>query len=323
MKQIIRALGLTAALVVASGVSAGAAMAQDYPTQPIKFIIPYAPGGGTDAAAAVFSDKLSQMMGQPIVKENHPGSNSVIGTALLSQAKPDGHTLMVVTGAIANNPFLYANLPYDTNKLVPVSILTSYPFVLGVRSDLPFKDMKELIAYAKANPGKLTAGSSGRGSGAQLALGLLNSTAGIEIREIPFKGAGESLNNVAGGFVDMVLSGYETVRPFAESGKMTFFAHTGTGEMGTEKIPPIADSVPGYEYQNWLALIAPPETPSQITDKLNGALTKIFAEKEVKDRLAGQNIQGIASTAAEAKAYLKTEMAKSKTIIESIGLKPE
>ena len=323
MKQIIRAIALAAGLAVFSGASIGTAPAQEYPTKPIKLIIPYGPGGGTDAAAAVFSDRLSQILGQPIVKENHPGSNSVIGTALLAEAEPDGHTLMVVTGAIANNPSLYASLPYNTEDLVPVSILTSYPFVLGLRSGLPFENMQELIDYAKANPGKLTAGTSGRGSGAQLALGLLNQMAGIEIREIPFKGAGDSLNNVAGGFVDMVFSGYETVRPFAESGKMKFFAHTGTEPLGTEQIPPISDSLEGYEYLNWLALIAPPGTPTEITAELNEALTQIFAEQEVKDRLASQNIQGIASTAEEAKAYLTREMATSKSIIESIGLQPE
>ncbi|WP_127751675.1 tripartite tricarboxylate transporter substrate-binding protein [Devosia sp. 1566] len=321
MRKILRAVALTTGLL--AGALVGAAMAQDYPTETIKFIIPYAPGGGTDAAAAVFSDRLSQLLGRPIVKENHPGSNSVIGTALLAEAKPDGHTLMVVTGAIANNPSLYANLPYDTDALVPVSILTSYPFVLGVRSDVPFNNMQELIDYAKAHPGELTAGTSGRGSGAQLALGLLNETAGIEIREIPFKGAGESLNNVAGGFVDMVFSGYETVRPFAESGKMKFFAHTGTEPLGAEHIPPIAATVEGYEYLNWLALVAPPGTPIEITDKLNDALSQIFAEQEVKDRLAAQNIQGVASTAEEAKAYLTQEIARSKAIIESIGLQPE
>ena len=325
MGQIIRTLALAATMVVSSAISIGAASAQsaDYPNKPIKFIIPYAPGGGTDAVAAAFSDKLGQKLGQPIIKENHPGSNSVIGTALLADSAPDGYTFLVVTGAFANNPFLYANLPYKTESLTPVSILTSYPFVLGVRSDLPFKDVKELVDYAKANPGKLTAGTSGRGASAQLALGLFNEKAGIQIREIPFKGAGESLNNVAGGFVDMVFSGYETVRPFVESGKMKFFAHTGTEPMGTEKIPPIAATVPGFEYQNWLALIAPAGTPAAITDKLNGALTEIFAEQDVKDRLAGQNIEAIASTSAEAKDYLAKEMATSKAIVESIGLKPE
>lgn len=323
MNRIFRAMALAAGLAAVWGLSVGTAAAQDYPTEPIKLIIPYAPGGGTDAAAAVFSDRLAQILGQPIVKENHPGSNSVIGTALLAQAKPDGHTLMVVTGAIANNPSLYANLPYNTDDLVPVSILTSYPFVLGVRSDLPFENMQELLDYAKAHPGELTAGTSGRGAGAQLALGLLNEMAGIEIREIPFKGAGESLNNVAGGFVDMVFSGYETVRPFAESGKMKFFAHSGTRPLGEEQIPPISDTLAGYEYLNWLALVAPPGTPPEITDKLNEALTQIFAEQEVKDRLASQNIDGIASTAEEAKAFLAREIATSKSIIGSIGLQPE
>ena len=323
MNRIFRALALAAGMLGISGASTGAGMAQDYPTQPIKLIIPYAPGGGSDAAAAIFTDRLSQILGQPIVKENHPGSNSVIGTALLAQAKPDGHTLMVVTRAIANNPFLYANLPYDTEAIVPVSILTSYPFVLGVRNDLPFEDVQGLIDYAKANPGKLTVGSSGRGSGAQLAMGLLNSSAGIELREIPFKGSSESLSSVAGGFVDMVFSGYETVRPYVESGKMKYLAHTGVGALGEEQIPAIADNLPGYEYQNWLGLFAPPGTPAEITAKLNDALTQIFAEQEVKDRLASQNIQGIASTAAEAEALLEAEMKTNKAIIESMGIQPE
>jgi tripartite-type tricarboxylate transporter receptor subunit TctC len=326
MGQIIRRLTLAAAMAVTSALSMTGAFAQNapYPTKPIKLIIPYAPGGGTDAVAAVFSDKLAKKLGQPVVKENHAGSNSVIGTALLADSAPDGHTLLVVTGAIANNPFLYANLPYKTpESFVPVSILTAYPFVLGIRSGLPFKNMQELIDYAKANPGKLTAGTPGRGAGAQLALGLLNKTAGIQIREIPFKGAGDSLNNVAGGFVDMVFSGYETVRPFVESGKMKAFANTGTGPLGNEKIPAISDTVPGFEYQNWLALIAPAGTPAAVTDKLNGALKEIFAEQDTKDRLAGQNITGIASSPTEAKDYLAKEMATSKTVIESMGLKPE
>lgn len=323
MKGLHRALALATTLITISAASIAAAAAQDYPTGPIKLIIPYAPGGGTDAAAAVFSDKLGQILGQPIIKENHPGSNAVIGTALLAEAAPDGQTLMVVTGAIANNPYLYANLPFDTEELVPVSILTTYPYVLAVRSDLPFNNMQELIDYAKANPGVLTAGTPGRGAGAQLVLGLLNERAGIDIRDIPFKGAGESLNAVAGGFVDVVFSGYETVRPFVESGKMKFFAQSGTVPLGEEQIPPIADTLPGFEYQNWLALIAPPGTPENITDKLNEGLTAIFSEQEVKDRLASQNIQGIASTAEEAKAYLSREMSTSRSIIGTLGLQPE
>lgn len=325
MGSTTRTLSLAAALVLGVAASVGSAAAQTaYPTKPIKLIIPYAPGGGSDAAAAIFTDKLAQKLGQPIVKENRPGSNSVIGTAVLATSPPDGHTLMVVTGAIANNPSLYATLPYKTpDSFTAVSILTSYPFVLGVRADLPVKDIKELVAYAKANPGKLTAATSGRGAAAQLSLGLFNKTAGVEIREIPFKGAGDSLNNVAGGFVDMVFSGYETVAPFAENKKIRMIGHTGKGVLGKEKIPAIGDTVPGFEYQNWLGLFAPAGTPKAVTDKINDALTQIFAEQETKDRLAGQNIDGIASRSAEATEYFKKEIAASKSIIEGIGLKPE
>jgi tripartite-type tricarboxylate transporter receptor subunit TctC len=131
------------------------------------------------------------------------------------------------------------------------------------------------------------------------------------------------LTSLAGGFIDMVFSGYETVRPFAETGKVKFFAHTGTEPMGAEQIPPIAEAVEGYEYLNWLTLVAPPGTPKEVTDKLNAALTQIFSEQEVIDQLASQNITGIASTADEAKAYMMQEIADSKAIVESIGLQPE
>jgi len=326
MAKTVRIFAFAALIAAASVVSVKGAAAQNtpYPTKPIKLIIPYVPGGGTDAVAAVFSDKLAQKLGQPVVKENHAGSNSVIGTALLAKAPADGHTLLVVTGAISNNPFLYSKLPYQTpESFTPVSVLTTYPFVLGLRSGLTFKTVQELIDFAKANPGKLTAATPGRGAGAQLALGLLNKSAGIQIREIPFKGAGDGLNAVAGGFVDMVFSGYETVRPFAEAGKMKAFAQTGTQPLGSEKIPPIAATLPGFEYQNWLALIAPAGTPTLVVDKLNTSLKEIFNEQDSKDKLAEQNITAVASSAAEAKAYLVKEISTSKSIIEGIGLKPE
>lgn len=326
MSQLSRALSLAAALVVSLAVLIGGAAAQTapYPNKLIKFIIPYGPGGGVDAVAAVFQDKLSQKLGQSIVREYRAGSNSVIGTTALTNSPADGYTMLIVTGALANNPFLYATLPYKTpESFTVVSILTAYPFVLAARADAPFNTVKELVAYAKANPGKVTGGTSGRGAAAQLSLGLFNKIAGVEIREIPFKGAGDSLVSVAGGFVDVVFSGYETVRPFAESKNMKIIGHTGTEPLGAEQIPPIAKDLPGYEYLNWLALLAPAGTPKEVTDKVNVALKEIFAEKDVKDRLANQYITGIASNSAEATEYLKKEIATAKATIEGIGLKPE
>lgn len=326
MRLLTRTLSVAAVLAGSLAVSIGYAAAQSpaYPTKLIKFIIPYGPGGGVDAVAAVFQDKLSQKLGQSIAREYRPGSNSVIGTTALANSPPDGYTMLIVTGAFANNPFLYATLPYKTpESFTPVSILTAYPFVLAIRSGLPFNNVKELVEYAKANPGKLTGGTSGRGAAAQLSLGLFNKIAGVEIREVPFKGAGDALVSLAGGFIDIVFSGYETVRPFVESKNMKILGHTGTEPLGAEQIPPIARDLPGYEYLNWLALIAPAGTPKAVTDKVNVALKEIFAEQEVKDRLANQYITGIASTSAEAAEYLKKEIATSKTTIEGIGLKPE
>ncbi|WP_225028207.1 Bug family tripartite tricarboxylate transporter substrate binding protein [Xinfangfangia pollutisoli] len=318
------ATGLLAVLATAFGLSAAHAQAEDYPSKPITLILPYAPGGGTDAVANVFADRLAQALGQPVIKENHPGSNSIIGTALLAEAEPDGHTLLVVTSALSINPYIYAQMPYETPAaFAPVTILTDYPFVLGIRQGLPFTDIKGLVDYAKANPGVLTAGTPGRGASVQLALGLLNTAAGIEIRDIPFKGSGESLNAVAGGFVDMVFSGYETVRPFAESGRLSMIGSTGTEPFGAEGLPPIGGVVEGYQFTTWLALIAPAGTPPEVVEKLNLTLKEIFAEPEVQQKLKALNVNPVVNAPDEALAYITAQMAFNKSIVESIGLRPE
>jgi tripartite-type tricarboxylate transporter receptor subunit TctC len=318
---------LAIALSLAFGVwSLGGAVAQSiaYPSKPIKIIVPFDPGGGADMVATAFVDELSQKLGKPVVKANHPGSNSIIGTTLLAKSPPDGHTLLATTAGIAINPYLYLSMPYKTPEdFAPVSILTAYPFVLGARRNLPVNSVAELIAYAKANPGKLTAANTGRGASAHLALGLLNNLAGTNIRPIPFKGAGPGLTAVAGGFVDMIFSGLETVRPFVETGKMKYLAHTGPEAMKSPAIPAIAETVSGYQHLNWMALFAPAGTPPEVVEKLNTALKDVFADPKVKKKLENLNIDIIASSPAEAKDYLVSQMALTKNLVESLGIKPE
>jgi tripartite-type tricarboxylate transporter receptor subunit TctC len=308
----------------AVSLSAAGAQTSDYPNKPIKLIVPFDAGGGSDAVAAAFVEELSKELGQSIVKENHPGSNSIIGTTLLVNSPADGYTLLLVTPGFVNNPFLYLNMPYKTPEaFTPVAILTAYPFVLGARTDLPVNTVEELIAYSKANPGKLTAANSGRGAGAHLSVGLLNNLAGTDIRPIPYKGAGPGLNAVAGGFVDMIFSGLETVRPFVESGKMKYLGSTGPVAMKDPAIPAIGATVPGYEYLNWQALLAPAGTPPEALDRLDQALKKVFSDPKVKDKLTKLNIDIVASSPAEAKAYVESQMVVAKGLIESVGLQPE
>lgn len=323
MKRLLAgALGL--ALAGALSASGANAQSSDYPNKPIRLIVPFDAGGGSDAVAVAFVDELSQKLGQPIVKENHPGSNSIIGTTLLIKSPADGYTLLLVTPGFVNNPYLYLNMPYKTpDAFAPVSILTAYPFVLGARLDLPVNSIKELIEYSKANPGKLTAANSGRGAGAHLSVGLLNNLAGTDIRPIPYKGAGPGLNAVAGGFVDMIFSGLETVRPFVESGKMKYLGSTGPVDMKTPAIRSIANDVKGYEYLNWQALLAPAGTPPEVLAKLDKALKEVFADPKVVDKLTKLNIDIVASSPAEAQAYVVSQMELAKRLIESVGLKPE
>jgi putative tricarboxylic transport membrane protein len=322
MKRLF-AVALSLAL---GAVPLGGALAQStaYPSKPIKIIVPFEPGGGADAVATAFVDELSQRLGKPVIKSNHPGSNSIIGTTLLVKSPPDGHTLLATTTGIAINPFLYLSMPYKTPEdFAPVSILTAYPFVLGARTNLPVNSIAELIAYAKANPGKLTAANTGRGASAHLALGLLNNLAGTKIRPIPYKGAGPGLSAVAGGFVDMIFSGFETVRPFVQTGKMKYLGHTGTEAMKSPAIPAIAEVVPGYQHLNWMALFAPAGTPPDVVEKLNAALKEVFADPKVKKKLENLNIDVIASSPSEAKDYLVSQMALAKDLVESVGIKPE
>lgn len=323
MKFLKRSIG---ALIFATAMTASiVANAQTYPEKPIKLIVPFAPGGGGDQLVLSFVDEFSKELGQPVVKENHGGGNSVIGTNLLAKSPADGYTIGVVTTGFAANPHLYKTLPYDTeNDFKTVSVLVAYPFALAVRSDFPAQNVEELIKYAKDNPGKLTSANSGRGAGAEFSTGLLSDLADIQIKNVAFQGAGPGLTAVAGGFVDLTFSNLSSVVPFLEGGKMRVLAHTGTKPFGNPEIKPLAEvGVPGYEFLQWWAVLAPKDTPDAAVDRLNAALVKVFNEPAVRERMAKVNAEFIISTPADARTYISEQGKKSKQIADALGLQPE
>jgi tripartite-type tricarboxylate transporter receptor subunit TctC len=323
MKFAIHAMAAVA--LAASAMVATSASAQSYPDRPIKLIVPFAPGGGGDQLVLSFIDELSKELGQPIVKENHGGGNSVIGTNMVAKAPADGYTIGVATTGYTANPYLYKSLPYDIEKdLMPVSIVAAYPFALAVRADFPAKSVEELIAWAKANPGKLTSANTGRGAGAQFSTGLLSSLAGIEIKNVAFQGAGPALTAVAGGFVDFIFSNYSGLIPFVEGGKMRLLGNTGTQPFGEPPLPPLSGAgVPGYEFLQYWALIAPAGTPDDVVARLNEGLKKVFTDPAVRDRMLKVNAEIIVNTPEEAKAYIVRQSAQAKEIVDALGLQPE
>lgn len=323
MRNLIRSL---AAIGLAAVVAApGAALSQDYPNKPIKMIVPFGPGGGGDQLVLSFVDELSKKLGQPIVKENHPGANSIIGTNLLAKAEPDGYTLGVVTTGFSANPFLYKEIPFDSEKdFAPVTVVAAYPFSFAVRADFPAQTVEELVAYGKANPGKITSANSGRGSGAEFSTGLLSALAGIEIKSISYKGGGPAMTAVAGGFCDLIFTNLSGSLPFAQAGKVRLLGHTGTKPFSDPPLQPIADQgVPGYEFAQWWGILAPAGTPPEVLNTFHAALKDVFEDPAVRARMEKVNAEIILNTPDEAKSYIQAQAVKSKQIADALGLKPE
>ena len=292
MKNLIHALA-AAALIFSSG----AGFAQDYPNKPIKWIVPYTPGGYTDNVTRLVTARMATILGQPIIIENKPGANSIIGVDQATKAAPDGYTMLTTITAHAANITLYeGKLPFDPyQSLIPISLVTITPLVLSVNKDLPVNSIGELIAYAKANPNKLSFGSSGVGAAAHLTSELLKYTAGINMVHVPYKGTAPAL----AFFSDKRLASYPDVPTIVES------------------------SGPKIESSSWVMFFAPAGTPKAIVDKLSLAVRESLKSEELIKRLSDQGIITVGSTPVEADAFLKAEIAKWGNLIKTVGVKAE
>src|SRR5687768_644074 len=244
--------------------------AQAYPSRPVRLIVPFPPGGGTDIISRTVAQKLSEGWGQPVVVDNRGGANGLIGTELAARAKPDGYTLLVVIATHAINPSLYRKLPYDTAKdFAPVTLMAQYPFILTIHPALPAKTVKELIALAKARPGQLSYASSGEGSGPHLGFELFKSAAKIDVVLVPYKGAGPANIDLISGQVQLMFNNFLAAMPHISSGRLRVLAVTRAARSRvTPELPTLAESVPGIDMTGWYALLAPAETPQPIVAKV-------------------------------------------------------
>ncbi|MEI7678680.1 MAG: tripartite tricarboxylate transporter substrate binding protein [Betaproteobacteria bacterium] len=299
-------------------------MAQNYPNGPLRIVSPYPPGGGTDILARTLGQKLNERFNQPAVVENRSGANGTVGAAFVAKSAPDGHTMLVVPAGYAANPSLYKNLPFDqARELAAVSLIASGPLVLVVHPSLPVKSVKELIALAKAQPGALNIGSAGNGSLPHLSAELFNTMAGIKIVHIPFKGSGAAVIDVLSGQVPIYFMNVLQSLPMIKSGKLRPLGVSSPQRSAiAPDLPSIAEAgLKGFDMTNWYGLLVQGATPRDTINKLQQEVTRILNLPELKERLAGEGMTVVGSTAEQFVEFLARETAKFNRIIQTAGIK--
>lgn len=323
MRRILFTLNL---LAISSMALVGPAFGQNYPNRPVRIVVPYPPGGGTDIVARTLTQKLTELLGQPVVVDNRAGANGIIGTDQAAKAKPDGYTVLIAIATHAINPTLYAKLPYDTNTdLLPVSLLAEYPFVITVHPSVPAKTIREFIAFAKAHRNQLSYASSGVGSGPHLGMELLKTMTGIEMVHVPYKGSGAAMTDLISGQVQVFLNNFLAGRPIIKAGKLRALAVTSLKRSSAmPELPTVAESgVLGFAVAGWYGMLVPAGTPAPVLTTLHDAVVKAVRSKEVEDRLSADAAEPVGSTPQEFADYLKTEIDKWTSVIKKAGVRAE
>jgi tripartite-type tricarboxylate transporter receptor subunit TctC len=315
-----------ALVCAAAGAVSGAAHAQtaaNYPTKPVRLILPYPPGGGSDTIVRPLAQRLGENLKQQVVIDNRGGAGGNIGMELAAKAPPDGHTIVfALTAQLAVNPALYKKLPYDPLKdYEPITLLASGPYILLVHPSLPVKSVKDLIALARTRPNQITYASSGSGSGGHLANELLNSMANVKMLHIPYKGGGQALTAVLAGEAQVLFSPYATAKPQMESGRLRALGVSAARRLTGVDLPTIAEAaLPGYDAGVWYAFLAPAGTPRDIVMKLNGEILRAASQPEMKSVLSKSALEPIGSTPEELGRFMKAEILKWAKVVKDANV---
>lgn len=316
MKRFLAALLLVPCLAVA----------QSYPAKPVRIIVPFPPGGGTDVIARVTSQHLSRSWGQPVVVENKPGASGIIGSDIVAKSVADGYTLLLQSTQQSINLSLYKQLPYDTLRdFAPVAFIAAAPFLMLVHPAVPASNVQELIAYVKTQPGGINYASSGIAGGAHLAGGMLSTAAGIQLTHIPYKGGGPALADVIGGQVPLVFDPIPSSLGHVRGGRLKVIAISSAQRSALmPEVPTVAESgVPGFAVSSFFALYAPAATPKDIVSKINTDVNRILQLPDVKEQFAALGAEPIAMTPDQFALYLRTEITKFAKAIKDSGAKAE
>jgi tripartite-type tricarboxylate transporter receptor subunit TctC len=311
-------------LVTALCASALGAWAQTYPSKPIRIVVGFPPGGGNDIIARLLGAKMQETWGQSVVIDNRPGAASIIAAEHVAKSAPDGYTLLVnATGGMSVNPVLYAKLPYDSLKdFVPISMVGSFPLVLIVNPSVPAKSVPELVAYAKANPGKLNYSS---GSTAfQVATEMFKQMTGTDVRHIPYKGSAASITAVIAGDVHMTIVDTPPLVPQIKAGKVRALGVTSAKRSGAmPEVPTVAESVPGYEMVLWIGMFAPAGTPREIAARLNAEVVRIVKLPDIREKLHAMDVDPLGNTPEQVSEWIRREIAKYGPVVKAANIKAE
>ena len=318
---------LAGAAVLAAGVP-GASAQSNYASQPIHILVGYAAGGGVDIVARLLQEPMKAALGQPIIIENRTGASAMLATGAVAKAPPDGYTLlMAASGEVAINHFLFKEkMAYDPVKeLAPIAMIGSVPCVVVIADTTPVRNPKELVAYVKANPGKLSFSSSGIGNPQQLAGELMNSMAGIQVLHVPYRGSAPAVTDVATGAVTMSFSSLAAALPLIQAGKIRAVAVTSRERMPQlPDVAPLSEGAPGlaeYELLNWFAMFGTAGTPPEIVERLNGIVNTALKDPAIADKLLPQGIVPKPMKVAEFKAFVDAERTKFGKIVEQANIK--
>ena len=312
-------------VLAAASLAAHGAMAQTtpaWPDRPIQLLIPYPPGGSTDLIARPLSIKLQERLGQPVVLDYKPGAGGTVASQAAARAKPDGHTFIMVLAAHAINASLYPKLPYDTRKdFMPVSLVANLPLLVSASPSLKARSIQELIAEAKASPGKITFGSAGNGNTSHLAAEYFASMAGIQLTHVPYKGSAPLVNAMLAGEVQMTFDSASTSLPHVQSGRLRGLAVTGDA-----RLPMIADvptmieaGLPGFVVNGWYAVLAPAGTPSAIVERVSRDIAAVVAQADVRQQLQAGGYQLVGSSPAALGAHIDAEITRWAKVVKDSG----
>lgn len=322
LKKILAAMTCGLTLLALSG----SVFAQTYPTRPIRFIVPFPPGGGNDIVGRIVAQKLAEGLNQTVVVDNRGGAGGTIGTDMTAKAPADGHTMLVNNISLAVNATLIPNLPYDTlRQLAPVSIIGRQPNILVVHPGLKAKSVKELLDMARAKPGAVNYGSGGVGTASHLATELLQLSTGTKMTHIPYKGLGPALVDLMGGRTEFIISTMASALPQLKAGKLRPLAATTVKRsMFFPEVPTMIESgVAGYDFTTWYALVVPAGTPKPVMARLNSELGKIATLPFIKEQFSAQGLETAHTSSEEAQAYLAAEVVKWGKVIKASGAKPD
>ncbi len=308
---------LLAVLALASGT---AAFGQDWPTKPVKIVVPFAPGGTTDVVARMVGQKLGEIWGQAVVVENRAGAGGNVGAEVVAKSPADGYTLLMASGSITINPNIYAKMPFDTLRdLVPVTNVASGPMMVVVPDASPYRTVKDLIAAAKAQPGKLNFGSAGVGSQVHLAAENFADAAGIEVQHVPYKGEALAYNDLLGGQVQFMVGNMAAASALTGPGRLRALAVTGPKRSPQfPEIPTVAESgLPGFENNGWFGFFAPAGTPKAVVDKIHADTVKALADTQIKGRLFVAGMAPVASSPAELAKQVDAELKRWAVVVKN------